>query len=82
MPVMECSVCQTPAVLRWSFVFGRAGGDGNELMYQRDCKHRSGSLGPRLAGEGERSIDYTQDGTVIACATVPFILPDDALEPA
>lgn len=81
VPVMECSVCQVPAVLRWSFLFG---GGGSELMYQRDCKHKSGELRPRPAAGDElgASVTYGSGDESVQCATVRFVLPDDCVVPS
>lgn len=81
VPVMECSVCEVPAVLRWSFLFG----GGSELMYQRDCKHKSGELRPRPASDNAElatSVTYGSGDESVQCATVRFVLPDDCVVPS
>lgn len=58
VPIMECSVCETPWVLRVSYrlPFGVAEGepfDPTEWLYQRDCKCWEPNSRPRVRARAQ-----------------------------
>lgn len=60
MPVVRCTQCETPWVLRVSLSL--SGGD-QEYVFQRDCKHRT----PNLIG--------SYDEAALETATLSGVLP-------
>lgn len=83
VPIMECSVCNEPAVLRLSYrIFRKEGEPATEMMYQRDCKHKSGMLQPRqrddeLPASHVSSMMFENAG--VDCVTAPLIVPTDCV---
>lgn len=81
VPVFECPTCEVPAVLRWSLSLT---GGGAELLYQRDCKHRT-QLRPRAAMvdvERFTEVNVGAGTEPVRCATVRFVVPDDCVDVA